>query len=70
MKNPPLQEKAGSLLTCFFNNFDVYLLVACQDVVPLGLVARGMDIGSDDDNLEQPAAGPASEGEATQPRVA
>ena len=57
-------------MTCFFNNFDVYLLVACQDVVPLGLVARGMDIGSDDDNLEQPAAGPASEGEATQPRVA
>jgi len=39
----------------------------CQDVIPLGPVAKGMDIGrDDDDNPEQLAAGPAPEGEATQ----
>ena len=41
--------------------------MVCQDVIPLGPVAGGMDISSDDDdNPEQPAAGPALEGEAAQ----
>lgn len=40
--------------------------MVCQDVVPLDPVTGGMDIGSDDDdNPEQPATSPASEGEAT-----
>jgi hypothetical protein len=42
----------------FLNNLDVYLIVKCQDVVPLGPVVGGMDIGSDDeDNPEGPATG-------------
>ena len=49
-KNPPPKVKAGSLLTCFFNNLDVLLTMAYQDVVPLGPIAGGMDIGSDDDD--------------------
>jgi hypothetical protein len=31
----------------------------------LGPITRGMDIGSDDDDPEQPAASPISEGEST-----
>jgi hypothetical protein len=66
-ENPPPQVKARSLLTCFLNNLDVYLIVRCQDVVPLGTVARGMDIGSDDeDNPKGPATGLASTGETAQ----
>jgi hypothetical protein len=53
VENPLPQVKAGSLLTCSPNNLDVYLLMVCQDVVPLGPVVGGMDIGNDDDdNLE------------------
>ena len=41
--------------------------MVCQDVIPLDPVAGDMDISSDDDdNPEQPAAGPALEGEAAQ----
>ena len=41
--------------------------MAYQDVVPLGPIAGGMDIGSDnDDGLEQPAAGVTSKGGSTQ----
>ena len=59
-EHPPPQIKAGSLVTCSPNNLDVYILVVCQDVIPLGPVAGGMDISSDDDdNLEQLVAGPA-----------
>jgi hypothetical protein len=39
----------------------------CQDVVPLGLVVEGMDIGSDDeDNPKGLVTGLASTGEAAQ----
>ena len=40
--------------------------MAYQDVVPLGPIAGGMDIGSDDDyGLEQLVAGATSEGGST-----
>jgi hypothetical protein len=51
----------------FHNNLDVYLVVKCQDVVPMGPIVEGMDIDSDDeDNPEGPTTGLASIGEAAQ----
>ena len=48
-ENNPPQVKAKSLLPCFFNNLDVLLTMAYQDVIPLGPIIGGIDIGSDDD---------------------
>jgi len=48
-ENPPPQVKAGFLLTCFYNNVGALFTMVYHDVIPLGPVAGGMDIGSDDD---------------------